>query len=278
MEVYKPAEVLTNWLQPRWEYLHYHSMSDGLPFERCGIAEQDGQINGFIHFEDDPAFNYLQIRPGHERATDHLLDWAQSHLGGHSPAFGRKVLGLYVSDWDNYLEQRVAERGFEPQPDTVEEHARYQIEKPISEPQLPDGFHLQSLADDNDLEKINRVLWRGFGHVGVPPAEEMDHRRRAQAAPHFRKDLTIVAVAPDGEYASYAGMWTVPDNNVGYLEPVATDPKYRRMGLGRAVVQEALRRVAAEYIRTVWVGSGLPFYQDMGFSIQNRSRLWIKLI
>ena len=105
------------------------------------------------------------------------------------------------------------------------------------------------------------------------PDQELEGRRRAQQAPHFRKDLTIVAVAPNGDYAAYAGLWPVPDNNVAYLEPVATDPNYRRMGLGKAVVQESLRRVAAEYIRTVWVGSGLVFYQDMGFSIQNRSRL-----
>lgn len=268
--------MLANWLQPRWEYLHHHTMSDGLPFERCGIAEEDGQIVGFVHFESNPVYNYLQLRSGHEQATDGLLDWAEAHLGGCTTAFDRRVVGLYVSDWDNYLEQRVAERGFEPQPDIVEAHARYVIDKPIGEPSLPDGFHLQSLNDDNDLEKVNQVLWRGFGHVGNPPASEVEARRRAQDAPNFRKDLTIVAVAPDDEYASYAGMWTVPDNNVGYLEPVATDPKYRRMGLGRAVVQESLRRVAPEYIRTVWVGSGLAFYQDMGFSIQNRSRLWIK--
>ena len=268
--------MLATWLQPRWEYLHYHSMSDGLPFERCGIAENDGQIVGFIHFEDNPAFNYLQIRPGHERATDELLDWAHSHLGGQSVTFGRKVLGLYVSDRDNYLEQRAAERGYEPQSDIVEEHARYVIDRQIGEPQLPDGFGLQSLADDNDFEKINRVLWRGFDHVGPPPDTELEGRRRAQQAPGFRKDLTIVAVAPNGEYASLSGMWTVPDNNVAYLEPVATDPNYRRMGLGTATVRESLRRVAAEHIRTIWVGSGLVFYQDMGFSIQNRSRLWIK--
>ena len=251
-------------------------MSDGLPFERCGIAEDDGQIVGFIHFEDNPAFNYLQIRPGHERATDSLLDWAHSNLGGEPVAFGRRVLGLYVSNYDSYLEQRVAERGYEPQPDIVEEHARYVIDKPIEVAQLPDGFRLQSLSDDNDFERINRVLWRGFDHPGPPPEDEIEGRKRAQQAPNFRKDLTIVAVAPNGDYAAFAGMWTVPDNDVAYLEPVATDPTYRRKGLGTAIVQESLRRVSDEVIRIVWVGSGLVFYQDMGFSIQNRSRLWIK--
>ena len=253
-------------------------MSDGLPFERCGIAEDNGQIVGFIHFEDNPAFNYLQIRPGHERATDSLLDWAHSNLGGESVTFGRRVLGLYVSDFDNYLEQRVAERGYEPQPDIVEEHARYVIDKPVEVAELPEGFRLQSLADDNNLEKINRALWRGFDHPGPPPEDEIEGRKHAQQAPNFRKDLTIVAVAPNGDYAALSGMWTVPDNDVAYLEPVATDPTYRRMGLGTAVVQESLRRVSDEVIRIVWVGSGLVFYQDMGFSIQNRSRLWVKSI
>lgn len=276
IEIYRPAETLDAWLQSRWEYIHHHPLSDGLPWDQCGIAEVDDMIVGFIHFEDHPAFNYIQIRPGYERYAEELLDWAIHHLGGTSPRFEGQIRGIFVSDYDNGLEQRVAARGYEPHDDIIEEHARYVIDEPIESGPLPDGFHLHSLDDDNNFTQINRVLWRGFNHRGPPPASEIEGRKAAQAAPHFRKDLTIVATAPNGDYASFVGMWVVPDNQVAYVEPVATDPTFRQLGLASAALRESMRRVAGEGIKTVWVGSGLPFYQDLGFNIRNRSRLWVK--
>lgn len=274
VDVYRP-DGLRAWLQPRWEYMHFHPMSKGLHFDRCGLAEEGGRIVGFVHFEDDPALNYLQIRPGHESVASELLDWAERNLGGWSGSFGREVLGVYVDDSDPGLEDLVVRRGFECS-DRTEEHARLEIEVPLPEAPLPDGFRLQSLEDDNDFHKINRVLWRGFNHEGPPPEEEVAGRELAQRAPNFRRDLTIVVAAPNGDYAAFAGMWVVAANRVAYVEPVATDPTYRRLGLGRAAVIESIRRAAEDGAGVVWVGSGLDFYLSMGFTIRARSRLWVK--
>lgn len=54
-----------------------------------------------------------------------------------------------------------------------------------------------------------------------------------QSAPSFRKDLNVVVEAPDGSFVAYCGMWLEPVHAIAYVEPVATDPDYRRMGLGR---------------------------------------------
>jgi len=276
VDIYRPDRVLRAWLQPRWEYMHFHTMSIGLPFDRIGIAEDGGRILGVVHFEHHPAFNYLQLRPGAEHVAGALLDWADGHLGGESRSFGRKVLGLYVNDFDANLEHLVAERGYSLSERFAEDQALLVLDSPLPELAIPGGYRLTSLADDNDLRKINRVLWRGFDHEGPAPEQEIEGRAMAQRAPNFRKDLTTVAVAPNGDYAAFAGMWVVPQNRVAYVEPVATDPSYRRLGLGSAVVLESIRRAAAAGAQVVWVGSGLEFYRSMGFTVQNQSRLWIK--
>lgn len=278
VDIHRPGRGLRTWLQPRWEYMHYHSASDGLPFERFGVAEDGHRMVGLIHFEHNPAFNYLQLRPGCEGVVEDLLDWAEAHLGGRSITFGRRVIGLFVDDTDSLLEESVSQRGFVLHAEHTEEHARYVVDGPVDSAPLPEGFRLLSLDEDNDFEKINRVLWRGFNHEGPPPSEEIPARKRAQLAPNFRRDLTIVAVAPNGDYASFAGMWMVKDRAVAYVEPVATDPTYRRMGLGRAAVLESIRRVAAEGARDVWVGSDQEFYLAIGFEIETRARLWIKTL
>ena len=120
------------------------------------------------------------------------------------------------------------------------------------------------------------MLWRGFNHPGEPPVEEIPGRIRAQETPGFRRDLTMVAVEPDGEYVSFAGLWVVPENRITYVEPVATDPRYRRLGLGRAVVVESLRRARAAGAETAWVGSDQDFYTSFGFEVTSHTALYIR--
>ncbi len=100
---------------------------------------------------------------------------------------------------------------------------------------MPEGFRLKSLAvDENDLHKVHRMLWRGFNHVGEPPEEAIEGRRKQQSSAGYREDLKIVVEAPSTSPPSAAcgtTAWAV-----AYVEPVATDPAYRRMGLGRAAV------------------------------------------
>ena len=156
--------------------------------------------------------------------------------------------------------------------------SRLSLDKPIPKIELPEGFRFQSLADENDFHKINRVLWRGFDHPGPPPKEEVEGRKFSQQAPNFRKDLNIVVVAPDGNFVSYAGMWHLKENKVAYVEPVATDPDYRRMGLGRAAVLESARRAAVEGAEITWVGSGQPFYSAIGFEKKFTAVPWVKFL
>ena len=89
---------------------------------------------------------------------------------------------------------------------------------------------------------------------------------------------TFVTVAPDGQFVSFAGRWSEPVNRFGYVEPVATDPDYRRMGLGTAAVMEGVRRCALEGATVAYVGSTQLFYQSMGFREVARQECWLKYL
>jgi len=273
---YRPGPTFRAWLRPRWEYMHFHPFIWGAPLDRCGVAEDGGEIVGVVHFEDNPAFTYLQALPGRTDVYEPLVAHAVDHLGGPSKTFDREVLGMYVHEDDTALQEIVAGHGFERAEGHGEPNARIDPSGPLHPAPLPDGFRLQSLADENDLSKVNAVLWRGFDHEGPPPDSELPGREFAQSAPNYRKDHTIVAVAPDGRYVSFGGMWVVPENRVGYVEPVATDPDFRRMGLGRAVVQETVRRAGRAGAEVVWVGSDQEFYRAIGFQVAFRFDLWVK--
>lgn len=97
-----------------------------------------------------------------------------------------------------------------------------------------------------------------------------------QSGPNFRLDLTIVMVAPTGEYVSFCGMWYEPQNHFAYVEPVATDPDYRRMGLGKAAVLEGVRRCVELGATVAYVGSGQEFYRAIGFRKNHVQECWRK--
>lgn len=276
IDEFSAGNRLRNWTQPRWEYMHFHPLINDQPRERIGILEDDGDIVGIAHFEHGPALTYIQYREGYENALPLLVDHLEENFGGMSRALQRNMLGVYVNDFDEHLIKEVEGRGFEWQDRFSEYYSRFPNERGVPVAPLPDGFRLQSLADDNDLDKINRVLWRGFNHEGPVPDDELPGRIQLQSAPSFRKDLNIVVVAPDESYVAYAGMWFVPENKLGYVEPVATDPDFRRMGLGRAAVLEAIRRVDHLGAQSIWVGTDLDFYMALGFEKQFRRSIWIK--
>ena len=113
----------------------------------------------------------------------------------------------------------------------------------------------------------------------MPPAGGVRDRRQMQSSPYFRHDLTLAAVAPKGDFVSYCGMWYEPRNRIALVEPVATDPDYRRLGLGRTVVLEGVRRCAALGARVAFVGSDQDFYKSLGFrtAFVGEAWKWVKV-
>jgi predicted N-acetyltransferase YhbS len=70
-------------------------------------------------------------------------------------------------------------------------------------------------------------------------------------------------------------MWYQPTHRYAYVEPVATDPTYRRMGLGRVAVLEGIRRCGELGASVAYVGSDLEFYLSFGFKILFTSECWL---
>jgi predicted N-acetyltransferase YhbS len=127
-----------------------------------------------------------------------------------------------------------------------------------------------------------RVLWKGFNHElnGEGEFQFTEEKEReskeAMLRPNVDLNLKVAAVAPDGNFAAYCGMWY--DSEAGYavIEPVATDPKYRKMGLGKAVVLEGIRRAGELGAKIAFVGSSQQFYYSIGLRPFSTATIWTK--
>ncbi len=271
LRTYRPKGGHVNWLHPRWEYMHHHPLIRDVDVTVIGVWESQGEIVGVVHPEHCMGIAYLEIDPGHTSLKEEMVDYAETHLSRVED--GVRILRVYVNDGDEELRGLVQERGYRQTGDS-EPMSRLVIPDPFPAISLPGGFRLKSLAEENDLRKVDRLLYRGFDHGKEPPGDGIADRGFMQSAPSFRKDLNVVVAAPDGQFVSYCGMWIESVHQLAYVEPVATDPDYRRQGLGRAAVLEGMRRSGALGALVAWVGSAQLFYKSLGFEPVYHRSAW----
>lgn len=130
---------------------------------------------------------------------------------------------------------------------------------------LPDGFKARHLKGDEDL--TNRVRVHKAAFTGSLVTEE-SYRNVMNAYP-YDASLDWVIESPDGEFAAFCLIWFDEMNKVGLLEPVGTDPRFGRMGLGSSVCKLALNALRDKGADTAIVVSTSPdtleFYRSFGF-------------
>lgn len=273
VETYQPGNRHSNWLQSRWEYMHYHPYLNESALNKIGVWESDGSIVAVAHFEHVLGEVYFQVHPDFTHLKPEMLEYAEDHLSAETDG-ERRCLKVFINDFDTELESIVRRRGYRKIEGVPDCWSAFEIAHPFPVIALPTGFRLKSLQDDNDLRKLHRVLHRGFNHPGEPPEGSIEDRKKMQSAPNYRKDLNIVVEAPDGSFASYCGMWYEARHRIAYVEPVCTDPDYRRIGVGTAAVLEGIRRCGEEGATVAFVGSEQPFYVAMGFEKLFDIHLW----
>jgi ribosomal protein S18 acetylase RimI-like enzyme len=274
---YKPGNADGNWLEPAWEYMHAHPYLDRASLGKIGIWEDNGTIVGVANYESRIGEAFFECHPRYGHLKREMLEYAERTLFGTADD-GRKFLHAFVNDMDDELTALVEVRGYVKDSGEARTMCQFVVPDPFPAITLPDGFYLKSLADDCDWMKVNRVIWRGFNHEGEPPATEADIESRRQLfdTPSARRDLKIVVQAPNGNFVAFCGMFYEPNNRFAYVEPVATDPDYRRMGLGKAVVLEGVRRCGELGATVAYVGNDLPIYRAVGFKNVYTSECWVK--
>jgi GNAT superfamily N-acetyltransferase len=273
LDTYKPGKYHDNWLQPRWEYMHYHPSLDKKALNKIGIWESGGKIVAVANYELNPGETFFQVHPDFASLKSEMLEYAEANLFETTPE-GRRRIAVFVNDFDKELIAIVKQRGYQLATDYRDTWSEIEMRRsfPVK---LPSGFHLQSLEEEDDIVKLSRLIYRGFNHPGEPPEGSAEGIRHMQDAPNYRKDLNILAVTENDNYVSYSGVW-LDRNKVVYIEPVCTDPDYRRLGLGTATLFECLNRCIKEDTKAIQIGSEQPFYKSMGVNVLHYINLWTK--
>ncbi|MDR1703219.1 MAG: GNAT family N-acetyltransferase [Clostridiales bacterium] len=242
-----------------WEWQITHKELDRDNIGRYGFWEDGGTLAAAAIYEMSLGDAILIADEGYNRLKPELIAYATEALHNN----GKQRILLPDGDYD-YQRAAIAE-GFRPTQDKW--HSATLDIAALQSFSLPHGFSFVSLADNWDWRQYNRVMWRGF-HPGETETQDeavLSVRKEMLSSPMIIPELVVSVVSPEGNYASHCGVWYRPGDFYCYIEPVATDPKYRMMGLGKAAVLEAVRRSGDLGARQAVVGSGQQFYYNIGF-------------
>ncbi|MCW5848639.1 MAG: GNAT family N-acetyltransferase [Anaerolineae bacterium] len=229
-----------------------------------GLWETEaGQVVGVVNTENEEAGEaWFQIHPQYTHLYDEMLAYAETHLVDRVDGLG--FLKVYVNA-DSELEGVVQARGYR-RLDRRMGYLEYTLAAVPPMPQLPQGFTLLSVADEDDVDKrrIAKALAFGSGYAPSdwPPASAF---REMQQAPDYRPDLDLVIRAPSGDYAAFCTIWLDEANAYANFEPVGTHLEYQGLGLGRLIMQEGFRRMARYGARRSFMQSSNEFYRKVGF-------------
>lgn len=290
--VTRPYFITTgNWDLVRWNYARHYvvprlgtykvpepSTEAGLQAIRfwestIGVWETaTGEIVGVVHSEA-PRYGdaYVQRHPQWASLLEEMLEYAEATLVDPES----NALKIYVQDHDHQLQRIAQGRGYQKDVEDPGYDSEFVIDR-LPPCGLPAGFAVRSMADGGRGELWRAAVGRGFDHLDPGEWPSPFAYQELQKAPDYRPDLDLHVVSPEGRYVSCCIVWYDAHNRTGCFEPVGTDPEYRRRGLGREVVMEGLRRIAGLGAETATVGSGLPFYQAIGFRIKYVGHYWIK--
>lgn len=217
------------------------------------------------------------VHPEFQHLHPQILKWADEQAqkiintpSGH-PAWFVTVLASQT-DRIRDLEQI----GFASQADVGENSwtqvlMEYSIQTP-DELNLPEGFHIRPLNGANEVEAYVEL------HRAVFESKNMttEWRQRTLQRPEYVPDLDLVAVAPDGQLASFCICWLYKDTNgnvSGQIEPLGVHADFRKLGLARAILVEGLKRLSAKGVTQIYVqtdnyrNAAFHLYESVGFRV-----------
>ncbi|MHA2084932.1 MAG: GNAT family N-acetyltransferase [Candidatus Thorarchaeota archaeon] len=288
IETYNLTHSFQNWIP---------SMFENRKFGPGGSEytdEDDEQVKLWEEFDDqeEPAesnivavtickpsgYGFIQIHPSYRPLEKDLVLYMEKQRKSQGSKTDREIeLNFTVAESDDIRKGVLEELGYENR--GVEEHNRIRpIDQAIPEYTLPEGYEIKHVDIMKEFLKYRDLQASVFRHM----ANMTENQARIYSTAEFyNPELDFVAVDPDGNFTAFCTVRIDPIGKIAEIEPVGTHPDYRKLGLAKAIICEALQR-ARKYQPSVMVILGAAptegatrLYDSIGFSRED-VHLWSK--
>lgn len=222
---------------------------------------------------DDALAGFLVNHAGYviAQSADPSLDkhlWLLDQAEGDLRRTGEATIETSVWDGDDALRGALWSRGYVASGTFGHELVFDGPQLPT--PALPDGFSMRWLEPglDDAYVALHRAAWS----TRAPSTYVRSMHDAVTAMPDFDRTLVPIVAAPDGTLAASCISWFDPRTRSAEVEPLGTHPAFRRRGLGRAIVDEVVKRNFEKGAKSVlvWGVSANPvavhLYESSGFT------------
>jgi GNAT superfamily N-acetyltransferase len=213
------------------------------------VCEEDEEVVGFAFvqpscFELNFVVGQCARRPQIEAR---VMDWALARFDQIAEEQKRRVFfSTSVREHDGRRVRLLKRHGFIAD----EAHHVYMqrpLDLPIPAPRLPAGFRMRQLAGADELRAYVAARRNAFWMENYTKG----WHRRVREMPYYKPGLDLIVIAPGGTLAAFCLSWLEPGGCAadgltrGYIQTLGTRLKFQKMGLGRALFLETLRRLRA---------------------------------
>ena len=263
----------------RWDWMFTFfsggvEWADSGSLEKISIWEDDGKIVAITTYDSKPEGIFLLTLKGYEYLKKEMMLQAKESFAKDGK------LRVLILEGDIDTQNAAFETGLIPTQEK-ECDAILPINPQTVKYTLPDGFKITSFSDGYDPYKYGECLWKGFNHEmnGEGPfyrywEKNSESYIKEWDRPNVDLSLKVSVAAPNRCHVSHCGMWYDKRTKSALVEPVATEPAYRKMGLGKAAVLEAVKRCGELGATRAFVGSSQQFYYSIGFRPYATSTWW----
>jgi len=217
---------------------------------------------------------YVQSELRGSLVAREMYIWAEEQATRIARQNGKPTIYvLWVLHDDDVLCNHFSQLGYRLRRGYV--HLTGPLDETVSIPQLPPGFVVRSCKGESEVVARARAQFGAF-NSSAQFERYVERFTNFMRSPVYDSELDIVAMVPDGQVGAFCIVWTDPVNQVGLLEPVGTHPDFQRKGLGKAVIQEGLRRLQECGMKSAIVSTfednpaAIKLYESAGFQIINR--------
>ena len=246
-----------NWNWARFEWMYEHPEFDRSAKNAIGLWLDHGAVVGAAIYDMYFGEAFCGVLPEYAALYPEVLGYAYDALKDDSG------LAIAIADDGEAEIAQAKALGFLPieQTETI---MRVDLAQPLTGT-LADGLRLASLDPIRDADAIGWLFWQGFDHGEDREAYERSEKTVPGVRRHFDPRLFTAAVNEAGEPVALCGVWYLENTDYAYVEPVCTIPAYRKRGVGRALVSEALNRARTLGAKQAYVISDQIFYEKLGF-------------
>jgi len=259
----------------RWDWMITHSYLDQSNLNKIRLWEVQDEIVGIVTFDTVLDTAYCITLPNYEYLKTEMFKYIDENYCVNN-------LVKVVIPMNDLETQKIANQyGFCATSKAEHDAVFY---KGISSLQytLPEGYKIISMVDGFDPYEYLSCLWKGFNHEvnGEGPLVYGESEKRHAEMEMHRENvdlsLKLAIVNSEGHYVAYCGLWYDKQLDFGLIEPLATIPECRGLGLAKALVYEGVKRVFNQGADRVFVGSNQAFYYSIGMFPYQTHTIWEK--